>query len=50
MSVKKTRDAYATLRANIRAGNLGKPGSNAQGKKERSVDRQPIAIGSSGGR
>ena len=50
MSVKKTRDAFTTLRVNIRAGNLGKPGSNTQGKKKLSVDRQPVAIGSSGGR
>ncbi|MFE4720983.1 RNA-guided endonuclease TnpB family protein, partial [Streptomyces sp. NPDC056728] len=32
--IKKTRDAYATLRANIRAGNLGKPGSKRRTKAE----------------
>jgi IS605 OrfB family transposase len=32
--IKKTRDAYATLKANIRAGNLGKPGSKRRTKAE----------------
>ncbi|MFF2146506.1 RNA-guided endonuclease InsQ/TnpB family protein [Kitasatospora sp. NPDC058190] len=32
--IKKTRDAYTTLRANIRAGNLGKPGSKRRVKAE----------------
>ena len=32
--IKKTRDAYTTLRANIRAGNLGKPGSKRRTKAE----------------
>ncbi|MFE3767383.1 RNA-guided endonuclease InsQ/TnpB family protein [Streptomyces sp. NPDC059104] len=32
--IKKTRDAYTTLKANIRAGNLGKPGSKRRIKAE----------------
>ncbi len=32
--IKKTRDAYTTLHANIRAGNLGKPGSKRRVKAE----------------
>ncbi|MEU1783624.1 MULTISPECIES: RNA-guided endonuclease InsQ/TnpB family protein [Streptomyces] len=32
--IKKTRDAYTTLKANIRAGNLGKPGSRRRVKAE----------------
>jgi IS605 OrfB family transposase len=32
--IKKTRDAYTTLKANIRAGNLGKPGSKRRVKAE----------------
>ncbi|RAG86778.1 transposase [Streptacidiphilus pinicola] len=32
--IKKTRDAYTTLAANIRAGNLGKPGSKRRVKAE----------------
>ncbi|MFD8970122.1 RNA-guided endonuclease InsQ/TnpB family protein [Streptomyces sp. NPDC059568] len=32
--IKKTRDAYPTLKANIRAGNLGKPGSKRRVKAE----------------
>ena len=32
--IKKTRDAYTTLKANIRAGNLGKPGSQRRAKAE----------------
>ena len=33
-TIKKVRDAYTTLRANIRAGNLGKPGSKRRTKAE----------------
>lgn len=32
--IKKTRDAYTTWKANIRAGNLGKPGSKRRVKAE----------------
>ncbi|MFE5595274.1 RNA-guided endonuclease InsQ/TnpB family protein [Streptomyces sp. NPDC056549] len=32
--IKKTRDAYTTLKANIKAGNLGKPGSKRRIKAE----------------
>ncbi|MEU5069143.1 transposase [Streptomyces virginiae] len=32
--IKKTRDAYTTLKANIKAGNLGKPGSKRRAKAE----------------
>ncbi|MFE3880175.1 RNA-guided endonuclease InsQ/TnpB family protein [Kitasatospora sp. NPDC059146] len=32
--IKKTRDAYTTLKANIRAGNLGRPGSERRVKAE----------------
>ncbi|GAA4494780.1 RNA-guided endonuclease TnpB family protein [Actinoallomurus oryzae] len=32
--IKKVRDAYTTLKANIRAGNLGKPGSHRRVKAE----------------
>ncbi|WP_432164738.1 RNA-guided endonuclease InsQ/TnpB family protein [Streptomyces sp. bgisy031] len=32
--IKKTRDAYTTLRASIRAGNLGRPGSKRRTKAE----------------
>ncbi|MFF4426704.1 RNA-guided endonuclease InsQ/TnpB family protein [Streptomyces sp. NPDC001549] len=32
--IKKTRDAYTTLKANIRAGNLGKPGAKRRVKAE----------------
>ncbi|MFJ9519470.1 RNA-guided endonuclease InsQ/TnpB family protein [Kitasatospora sp. NPDC101801] len=32
--IKKTRDAYTTLKANIRAGNLGKPGSKRRTRAE----------------
>lgn len=32
--IKKTRDAYTTLKANIKAGNLGKPGSKRRTKAE----------------
>lgn len=33
-TIKKVRDPYATLQANIRAGNLGKPGSKRRAKAE----------------
>ncbi|MER6251267.1 transposase [Streptomyces sp. NPDC001584] len=32
--IKKTRDAYTTLKANIRAGNLGRPGSKRRVRAE----------------
>lgn len=32
--IKKTRDAYTTLKANIKAGNYGKPGSKPRAKAE----------------
>ncbi|WP_329321474.1 RNA-guided endonuclease InsQ/TnpB family protein [Streptomyces sp. NBC_01262] len=32
--IKKTRDAYTALKANIRVGNLGKPGSKRRAKAE----------------
>ncbi|MDW6063541.1 transposase [Streptomyces sp. FXJ1.4098] len=38
--VKKTCDAYATLKANLRAGNLGRPGS----KRYRKATGKPIAF------
>ncbi|WP_369251973.1 RNA-guided endonuclease InsQ/TnpB family protein [Streptomyces sp. R41] len=38
--IKKTRDAYTTLRANIRAGNVGKPGS----KRRTKAESKPIAF------
>ncbi|GAA3132141.1 RNA-guided endonuclease InsQ/TnpB family protein [Streptomyces echinatus] len=38
--IKKVRDAYTTLHANLRAGNYGKPGS----KRRRKVDSKPIAF------
>ncbi|MFD5768983.1 RNA-guided endonuclease InsQ/TnpB family protein [Streptomyces sp. NPDC127049] len=38
--IKKTRDAYTTLKANIKAGNLGKPGS----KRRRKAESKPIAF------
>ncbi|MFZ4299961.1 RNA-guided endonuclease InsQ/TnpB family protein [Streptomyces cinereoruber] len=38
--IKKTRDAYTTLKANITAGNLGKPGS----KRRRKAESKPIAF------
>lgn len=38
--IKKTRDAYATLKANIRAGNLGKPGS----KRRIKAESKPLAF------
>jgi IS605 OrfB family transposase len=39
-TIKKAVDAYATLKANIRAGNLGKPGSKRRVKAE----SKPIAF------
>lgn len=33
-TIKKVRDAYTTLKANIKAGNLGKPGSKRRVKAE----------------
>ncbi len=38
--MKKTCDAYATLKANLKAGNLGKPGS----KRYRRATEKPIAF------
>ncbi|WP_431044788.1 RNA-guided endonuclease InsQ/TnpB family protein [Streptomyces sp. P1-3] len=38
--IKKTCDAYATLRANLRAGNLGRPGS----KRYRKATGKPIGF------
>lgn len=38
--IKRTCDAYATLKANLRAGNLGKPGS----KRCRRATEKPIAF------
>ncbi len=38
--IKKTRDAYTTLKANIRAGNLGKPGS----KRRRRAETKPVTF------
>ncbi|MFE5911195.1 RNA-guided endonuclease InsQ/TnpB family protein [Streptomyces wedmorensis] len=38
--IKKTRDAYTTLRANIRAGNLGRPGS----KRRIKAESKPVAF------
>jgi putative transposase len=38
--IKKVCDAYKTLKANIRAGNLGKPGS----KRRRTADTNPISF------
>ena len=39
-TIKKVRDAYTTLKANIKAGNLGKPGSKPRAKAE----SKPIAF------
>ncbi|MFG3404771.1 RNA-guided endonuclease InsQ/TnpB family protein [Streptomyces sp. NPDC048142] len=39
-TIKKVSDAYTTLRANIRAGNLGRPGSRRRAKAE----SKPIAF------
>ncbi|MGW2082532.1 RNA-guided endonuclease InsQ/TnpB family protein, partial [Streptomyces sp. NPDC001939] len=38
--IKKTRDAYTTLRANMRAGNLGKEGS----QRRRKAESKPIVF------
>ncbi|MFE2216445.1 RNA-guided endonuclease InsQ/TnpB family protein [Streptomyces canus] len=38
--IKKTCDAYTTLKANLRAGNLGKPGS----KRYRQVAEKPVVF------
>ncbi|MGA5871367.1 RNA-guided endonuclease InsQ/TnpB family protein [Streptomyces cinereoruber] len=38
--IKKTRAAYTTLKANIKAGNLGKPGS----KRRRKAESKPITF------
>ncbi|MET9405394.1 transposase [Streptomyces sp. NPDC002935] len=38
--IKKTCDAYATLRANLKAGNLGRPGS----KRYRRASEKPVAF------
>jgi IS605 OrfB family transposase len=38
--IKKVTDAYATLKANIRAGNLGKPGS----KRRRRAETNPVGF------
>ncbi|MER5790354.1 transposase [Streptomyces sp. NPDC001980] len=38
--IKKTCDAYATLKANLRAGNLGRPGS----RRYRQVVEKPVAF------
>ncbi|WP_323178137.1 hypothetical protein [Streptomyces sp. NBC_00847] len=42
--VKKTCDAYATLKANLKAGNLGSPGS----KRYRRATEKPIVFRSDG--
>ena len=39
-TIKKTRDAYTTLHANIRAGNLGRPGS----KRRVRAESQPVVF------
>ncbi|MGW0823904.1 RNA-guided endonuclease InsQ/TnpB family protein [Streptomyces sp. NPDC002845] len=39
-TIKKVRDAYTTLKANIKAGNLGRPGS----KRRRKTESKPIAF------
>ncbi|MER5540720.1 RNA-guided endonuclease TnpB family protein, partial [Streptomyces mirabilis] len=39
-SIKKVCDAYATLKANLRAGNLGRPGS----RRYRRAAEKPIAF------
>jgi IS605 OrfB family transposase len=38
--IKKVADAYATLKANLKAGNYGKPGS----KRRRSVETRPVGF------
>ncbi|MFJ3776504.1 RNA-guided endonuclease InsQ/TnpB family protein [Streptomyces sp. NPDC090075] len=42
--IKKTCDAYATLRANLRTGNLGRPGS----KRYRRASEKPVVFRSEG--
>ncbi|MFI6494593.1 RNA-guided endonuclease TnpB family protein, partial [Streptomyces sp. NPDC050564] len=42
--IKKTCDAYATLKANLRAGNLGKPGS----RRYRRATERPITFRAQG--
>ncbi|MBA4867416.1 transposase, partial [Streptomyces sp. PSKA54] len=42
--IKKVCDAYATLKANLKAGNLGKPGS----KRYRRAVEKPIAFRAQG--
>ncbi|MEU5894241.1 RNA-guided endonuclease TnpB family protein, partial [Streptomyces sp. NPDC047461] len=39
-TIKKVRDAYTTLKANVRAGNLGKPKS----KRRRKAESKPITF------
>ncbi|WP_343239966.1 transposase [Streptomyces sp. SID12488] len=39
-AIRKVADAYATLRANIRSGNLGKPGS----KRRKQVEAKPVSF------
>jgi putative transposase len=39
-TIKKVVDAYTTLRANLRAGNLGKPGS----KRRRKAESKPVVF------
>ena len=39
-TIKKVCDAYITLRANLRAGNLGKPGS----KRRRKAESKPVVF------
>ncbi|WP_127358405.1 RNA-guided endonuclease InsQ/TnpB family protein [Actinacidiphila soli] len=39
-TIKKVRDAYTTLKANIRAGNLGRPGS----KRRTRAESKPVAF------
>ena len=39
-TIKKVADAYATLRANLKAGNYGKPGSKRRAK----VETQPVVF------
>ncbi|MFG2452926.1 RNA-guided endonuclease InsQ/TnpB family protein [Streptomyces sp. NPDC048512] len=38
--IKKVRDAYTTLKANIKAGNVGKPGS----KRRRKAEAKPVTF------
>ncbi|MGW6027893.1 RNA-guided endonuclease InsQ/TnpB family protein, partial [Streptomyces sp. NPDC055214] len=39
-TIKKVRDAYTTLKANLRAGHLGKPGS----RRRRKAESKPVAF------